>query len=112
MILLGVSCNGTSYSCVRIGQRLITQSDRPIMLLMSCYFVLTLEAKALVEEASSGGKYVERSATLDPMNGRQRWLMYEFVGNHNSSIKLSNLSGPSYAKGIEVRGATKDFMFK
>ena len=55
-----------------------------------------------MKEATSGGEYTESSLKLDPMDARKRWLMFEFVGSNNPSIKLSNLSGPNSARGIEV----------
>lgn len=61
------------------------------------------QVEALLTEASSTDQYQECSVKLDPMNGRQRWLVYEFVGSRYSSVKLSNLSGPRNAQGIEVR---------
>lgn len=55
-----------------------------------------------------GEEYLERSVMLDPMTGRQRWLMFEFVGSNNPAIKLSNLKGPHSARGIEVRARPTD----
>lgn len=56
----------------------------------------------LLAKGSGDSEYVERSIELDPMTSRMRWLMYEFVGGNNHAVKLSNLSGPPSARGIEV----------
>lgn len=63
--------------------------------------------KTVLAESCSGGKYVQKSAKLGPMNGRQRWLMYEFVGSSTPDVKLCNLPGPANARPMEV-GATRD----
>ena len=60
------------------------------------------KVEALLTEVSGEGDYVERSVKLDPMNKRQRWLIYEFVGANNPAVKLSNLDGPHFARGIQV----------
>ncbi|CAN0287360.1 unnamed protein product [Ectocarpus sp. 12 AP-2014] len=66
------------------------------------------KVEALLAESSSGGKYVQKSVKLEPMNGRQRWLMYEFVGSSTADIKLSNLPGPAHARPMEIRTVRKD----
>lgn len=62
----------------------------------------TPKVELLLAEGTGDSEYVERSVELDPMTSRMRWLMYEFVGANNSAVKLSNLSGPPSAQGIEV----------
>ncbi|CBJ26041.1 conserved unknown protein [Ectocarpus siliculosus] len=66
------------------------------------------KVEALLAESSSGGEYVQKSVKLEPMNGRQRWLMYEFVGSSTADVKLSNLPGPAYARPMEIRTVCKD----
>lgn len=61
-----------------------------------------VKVETLLAESSSGGKYVQKSTKLEPMNGRQRWLMYEFVGSSTADIKLCNLPGPAHARPMEV----------
>ncbi|CAM9998701.1 unnamed protein product, partial [Hapterophycus canaliculatus] len=63
---------------------------------------------ALLAESSGEGEFVQRSVKLDPMNGRQRWLMHEFVGSSSPSIKLANLPGPANAKPMEIRTLCED----
>lgn len=59
--------------------------------------------KALIAESCSDDKYVQKSVMLEPMNGRQRWLMHEFVGSSSTDVKLCTLPGPGHAKPMEVR---------
>eukprot|EP00752_Nemacystus_decipiens_P005135 g4659.t1 len=66
------------------------------------------KVKALLAESCSGDKYVQTSVKLDPMNGRQRWLMHEFVGSSTSDVKLCNLPGPAHARPMEIRTVCKD----
>ncbi|CAN0380648.1 unnamed protein product, partial [Ectocarpus fasciculatus] len=66
------------------------------------------KVETLLAESSSGGKYVQKSTKLEPMNGRQRWLMYEFVGSSTADIKLCNLPGPAHARPMEIRTVCKD----
>ncbi|CAB1119948.1 unnamed protein product [Ectocarpus sp. CCAP 1310/34] len=66
------------------------------------------KVEALLAESSSGDKYVQKSVKLEPMNGRQRWLMYEFVGSSTADIKLSNLPGPAHARPMEIRTVCRD----
>ncbi|CAN0163702.1 unnamed protein product, partial [Scytosiphon promiscuus] len=66
------------------------------------------KVEALLKESSGDGEYVQRSVKLGPMNGRQRWLMYEFVGSSSPSIKLANLPGPADAKPMEIRTLCDD----
>lgn len=63
------------------------------------------QVKAFLEEADDGGKYVERATQFGPTNRRQRWLAYEFVGQHNTAVKLSGLEGPGHARMMEVTTA-------
>lgn len=64
---------------------------------------LNTQVKGLLAEMN-GDKYVEKSTTLDSMNGRQCWLMYEFASVIYSSVKLHNL-GPYFKQGMEVGGS-------
>eukprot|EP00903_Cladosiphon_okamuranus_P008694 g8330.t1 len=66
------------------------------------------KVKTLLAESCGGDKYVETSVELDPMNGRQRWLMHEFVGSSTSDIKLCSLPGPTHARPMEIRTVCKD----
>lgn len=68
-----------------------------------CRIYPVFQVKTLLDESCSGGKYVQKSVKLDPMNGRQRWLMHKFVGSSTSDVKLSNLPGPAQARPMEVR---------
>lgn len=58
--------------------------------------------KTLLAESCGRDKYVQTSVKLDPMNGRQRWLMHEFVGSSTPDVKLCNLPGPAHARPMEV----------
>ena len=60
------------------------------------------QVKTLLAESCSGDKYVQTSVRLDPMNGRQRWLMHEFVGSSTPDVKLCNLPGPAQARPMEA----------
>lgn len=64
--------------------------------------MLRKKVQDLVKEATSGGEYTQVSLKFDPMGGKDRWLMFEFVGADDPAIKLSTLSGPYAARGIEV----------
>lgn len=66
----------------------------------SCVYA---KVDALLAEGSGESEYAEKSVKLEPMNGRQRWLIHEFVGSSTSAIKLINLNGPHFARGMEVR---------
>ena len=64
----------------------------------------------LVKAATNGSEYTESSLKFEPMDARKRWLMFEFVGSNNGTIKLCNLSGPYSARGIEVGPRTVSYV--
>ncbi|CAM9247388.1 unnamed protein product [Pylaiella littoralis] len=66
------------------------------------------KVESILAESISEGKYVQKSFKLDPMNGRQRWLMHEFVDSSSPDIKLCSLQGPAYARPMEIRTVCKD----
>lgn len=77
-----------------------------IICILLLFALLQKQVKPLVAESMSEGEYVQKSVKLAPMNGRQRWLMYQFVGSSSPDIKLYNLQGPAYARPMEVRERT------